>query len=52
MLLIERRLFWLKCLCRRSERDVWRKEQGDGDLRCYMDVTVLHKPTYPQHNVK
>ena len=46
MLLIERRLFWLKCLCRKSERDVWRKEQADGDLRCYLDVTLLHTPNY------
>ncbi len=46
MLLIERRLFWMKCLCRRSERDVWRKQQQDGDLRCYVDVTVLHTPRY------
>ncbi len=46
MLLIERRLFWIKWLCHRSERDVWRKDAGEGDIRCYLDVTVLHKPNY------
>ena len=46
LLLLERRLFWIKWLCRRSEWDVWRKEGDGGEVRCYVDVTVLHTSNY------
>ena len=45
MLLLERRLFWWKWLCQQSEKDIWRKESGN-DIRCYLDVTVLHTSNY------
>ena len=42
MLMFERRLFWLRPLCRRSERDVWSRAGGDGNTRSYVDVTTLY----------
>ena len=45
MLMIERRFFWCKWLCRKSERDIWKKESDNG-LRSYLDVTMLHTPSY------
>jgi hypothetical protein len=45
MLMLERRLFWLKWLCAKSESDVWKKD-SPGGARCYLDVTMLHTPSY------
>ncbi|ELT88527.1 hypothetical protein CAPTEDRAFT_209645 [Capitella teleta] len=45
MLMLERRLFWCKWLCAKSESDVWKKE-SPSDIRCYLDVTMLHTPSY------
>ena len=45
MLMMERRFFWWKWLCRSSERDIWKRDSDDG-IRCYMDVTMLHTPGY------
>jgi hypothetical protein len=42
MLMIERRLCWLKKLCRYSERDVWHKEIDSGN-RALLDVTTTHR---------
>ena len=50
MLMIERRMFWWRWLCCKSERDVWRKTptgtdllgDEDEDVRSYLDVTVLN----------
>lgn len=39
MLMLERRLFWMKCLCRRSEGNIWQKEWEDG-VKSYVDVTI------------
>jgi len=47
LLMIERRFFWFKWLCRKSERDVWRKDANStGEERCFLDVTMLHRPTF------
>jgi len=47
LLLIERRFFWLRWLCQRSERDIWRKlDAASAEERCYLDVTMLHTPSY------
>ena len=49
MLMIERRFSWCSWLCRRSEKDVWRRKEDLtstedlDDVRTYLDVTVLHK---------
>ncbi len=45
MLMMERRIFWLKWLCQKSEQDIWRKDD-DEEMRCYLDVTVLHTSSY------
>ena len=45
MLMLERRLFWWKWLCRKSERDMWRREANQ-EIRSYLDVTVLHTTSY------
>ena len=39
LLMLERRLFWVKCLCKASERDVWHKEWEEG-VKSYLDVTI------------
>ena len=49
MLMLERRLFWWKWLCRKSEGDVWRKEAGS-EIHSYLDVTVLHTNHYTAHH--
>ena len=41
MLMIERRFFWWRWLCNKSESDVWRKEWEDEE-RVLLDVTELH----------
>ena len=47
LLLIERRFFWLRRLCEKSERDIWRKlDSSSAEERCYLDVTMLHTPSY------
>ena len=45
LLMMERRFFWWKWLCGKSECDTWKKEAED-DVRCYLDVTMLHTPGY------
>ena len=45
MLMIERRLFWLKRLCSRSEAGLWTDEADEKSgqrPRHFMDVTMLH----------
>lgn len=49
LLMMERRFFWFKWLCSKSERDVWKKvdaRSNDGEERCFVDVTMLHRPGY------
>ena len=49
MLMLERRLFWWRWLCCKSERHLWRKAEDDEEslkndnklVRSYIDVTVL-----------
>lgn len=49
MLMLERRLFWWKWLCRKSEGDIWRKDTG-AEIHTYLDVTVLHTNNYSAKN--
>ncbi|KAK2140568.1 hypothetical protein LSH36_1309g00011 [Paralvinella palmiformis] len=45
MLMLERRFFFIKYLCQKSESDTWRKEVGESrEWRCFLDVTMLHQP--------
>lgn len=45
LLMMERRFFWLKWICRKSERDIWRKmDARSAEERCFIDVTMLHMP--------
>lgn len=46
MLMLERRLFWCRWLCDRSEKDIWRKEADNGAVNSYLDVTMLHTTSY------
>ena len=47
LLMIERRFFWLRWLCRKSERDIWKRlDSTSEEERCYLDVTMLHTPSY------
>ena len=39
MLMIERRMIWLKPLCRYSEAGIWQKE-WENEFRSYLDVTL------------
>jgi len=47
LLMIERRFFWFRWLCSKSERDVWHKfDPSSASERSYLDVTMLHTPSY------